>query len=120
MYGHLLPTIEVSRPASRASVKQDISQFQQESQSPEVVNESTILSPTDQSAPVFYQPTPDNSVAHEAIPENVEPQDLTPYKFRWDIFDRDSKGQLNSEWIYEVIVSSKMPTKNLKDYCPTL
>ena len=90
MYGHLLPTIEVSRPASRASVKQDLSQFQQESQSPEVVNESTILSPTDQSAPVFYQPTPDNSVAHEAIPENVEPQDLTPYKFRWEIFDRDS------------------------------
>ena len=41
MYGHLLPTIEVSRPASRASVKQDLSQFQQESQSPEVVNEST-------------------------------------------------------------------------------
>ena len=82
IYGHLLPTIEVSRPASRASVKQDLSQFQQESQSPEVVNESTILSPTDQSAPVFYQPTPDNSVAHEAIPENVELQDLTPYKFR--------------------------------------
>ena len=27
-------------------------------------------------------------------------------------------GQLNSEWIYEVIVSPKMPTKNLKDFCP--
>ena len=27
------------------------------------------------------------------------------------------KGQLNSEWIYEVIVSPKMPTKNLKDFC---
>ena len=24
------------------------------------------------------------------------------------------KGQLNSEWIYEVIVSPQMPTKNLK------
>ena len=24
-------------------------------------------------------------------------------------------GQLNSEWIYEVIVSPQMPTKNLKD-----
>ena len=47
MYGHLLPTIEVSRPASCASVKQDQSQFQQENQIPEVVNESTILSPTD-------------------------------------------------------------------------
>ena len=32
-----------------------------------------------------------------------------------------SKGQLNSEWIYEVIVSPKMPTKNLKDLMyPTL
>ena len=28
------------------------------------------------------------------------------------------KGQLNSEWIYEVIISPKMPTKNLKDFCP--
>ena len=28
-----------------------------------------------------------------------------------------SKGQLNSEWINEVIVSPKMPTKNLKDFC---
>ena len=30
-----------------------------------------------------------------------------------------SKGQLNSEWIYEVIVSPKMQTKNYKDFCPT-
>ena len=29
-----------------------------------------------------------------------------------------TKGQLNSEWIYEVIVSSKMPTKNYQDFCP--
>ena len=29
------------------------------------------------------------------------------------------KGQLNSELIYEVIVSSKMQTKNYKDFCPT-
>ena len=29
-----------------------------------------------------------------------------------------TKGQLNSEWIYEVIISPKMPTKNLKDFCP--
>ena len=28
------------------------------------------------------------------------------------------KGQLNSEWIYEVIVSPKIPTKNYKDFCP--
>ena len=29
-----------------------------------------------------------------------------------------TKGQLNSELIYEVIVSPKMPTKNFKDFCP--
>ena len=29
------------------------------------------------------------------------------------------KGQLNSEWIYEVNVSSKMQAKNFKDFCPT-
>ena len=31
-----------------------------------------------------------------------------------------AKGQLNSEWIYEVIVSPKIPTKNYRDFCPTL
>ena len=31
---------------------------------------------------------------------------------------RQCKGQLNSEWIYEVIVSPKIPTHNLKDFCP--
>ena len=30
-----------------------------------------------------------------------------------------AKGQLNSEWIYEVIVSPKMPTKIFPDFCPT-
>ena len=30
------------------------------------------------------------------------------------------KGQLNSELIYEVIVSPKMQTKNYKDFCPTI
>ena len=29
-----------------------------------------------------------------------------------------SKGQLKSEWIYEVIVSAKIPTKNYRDFCP--
>ena len=29
-----------------------------------------------------------------------------------------TKGQLNSECIYEVIVSPKMPTKNFLDFCP--
>ena len=28
------------------------------------------------------------------------------------------KGQLDSEWIYEVIVSPKMPTKNYQDFYP--
>ena len=28
------------------------------------------------------------------------------------------KGQLNSEWIYEVIVSPKIPTQNYRDFCP--
>ena len=36
------------------------------------------------------------------------------------IFPIIAKGQFNSEWIYEVIVSPKMPTKNLKDFCPIL
>ena len=36
--GIYCPLLEVSRPAFRASVKQDLSQFQQESLSPEVVN----------------------------------------------------------------------------------
>jgi hypothetical protein len=28
-----------------------------------------------------------------------------------------AKGQLNSEWIHEVIVSPKIPTKNYRDFC---
>ena len=28
-----------------------------------------------------------------------------------------TKGQLNSEWIYEVIVSPKISTKNYRDFC---
>ena len=30
---------------------------------------------------------------------------------------RYTKDQLNSEWIYEVIVSPRMQTKNYKDFC---
>ena len=29
-----------------------------------------------------------------------------------------AKGQLNSEWIHEFIVSPKRPTKNYQDFCP--
>ena len=28
------------------------------------------------------------------------------------------KGQLYSEWIYEVIVSPEIPTKNYRNFCP--
>ena len=39
-------------------------------------------------------------------------------KIGYDQCQNQTKGQLNSEPIYEVIVSSKMPTKNWKDFCP--
>ena len=29
-----------------------------------------------------------------------------------------AKGHLNSEWIYEVILSFNIPTKNYRDFCP--
>ena len=29
-----------------------------------------------------------------------------------------TKGQLNSKWIYEVIICPKIPTKNYRDFCP--
>ena len=35
------------------------------------------------------------------------------------IIEEVLKGQLNSEWIYEVIVSPKMQTKKYKDFRPT-
>ena len=28
------------------------------------------------------------------------------------------KGQLNSDWIFEFVVSSQIPTKHYKDFCP--
>ena len=34
------------------------------------------------------------------------------------ILPYEAKGQLDSERIYEVIVSSKIPTKNYTDFCP--
>ena len=37
------------------------------------------------------------------------------YKYIYTTF---TKGQLNSEWIYEVIVSPKQQNKNYKDFCP--
>ena len=38
------------------------------------------------------------------------------FNFLWPI--PTLKGQLNSEWIYEVIVPPKMPTKSFPDVCP--
>ena len=32
---------------------------------------------------------------------------------------KSAKGQLNSEWIYEVIVSPKIPSNYYRDFCPT-
>ena len=36
----------------------------------------------------------------------------------WFFSKGTTKGHLNSEWIYEVIISPKMPTKNFSDFCP--
>ena len=33
--------------------------------------------------------------------------------------EMNPKGQIKSEWIYEVIVTPKMQTKNYKDFCPS-
>ena len=35
------------------------------------------------------------------------------------VLNQITKGQLNSEWIHEVIVSPKMQTETYKDFCPT-
>ena len=37
----------------------------------------------------------------------------------WPLTSAVFKDQLNSEQIYEAIISSKVPTKNYKDFCPT-
>ena len=36
---------------------------------------------------------------------------------KWNRTDDFAKGQLNSEWIYEIIISPKMPKKKYKDIC---
>ena len=41
------------------------------------------------------------------------------FGYWWPWIIEGSKGQLNSKWIDEVIVSPKMQTKNYKDFCPT-
>ena len=40
------------------------------------------------------------------------------WKIKISVLWKGTKGQLNSEWIYEVIVSPKIPTKNYIDFCP--
>ena len=47
------------------------------------------------------------------------PQYLADQLTLFQPWGADSKGQLNSERIFEVIVSPTMPTKNYKDFCPT-
>ena len=48
---------------------------------------------------------------------------VSKFPFFWALckfgaLTKSLKGQLNSEWIYEFIVSPKMPTKNYQDFCP--
>ena len=49
-----------------------------------------------------------NGLISNLFPNQYDPNSISIYLL---------KGQLNSEWSYEVIVSPKMPTKNLKDFC---
>ena len=66
-------------------------------------------------------------------PLNLEKKSLDSSIVEWQIFPLSqivacnhflmilaphTKGQLNSEWIYEVIISPKIPTKNYRDFCP--
>ena len=51
------------------------------------------------------------------LPE-TSPIFVCPNGFGEYLFSNVYKGQLNSELIYEVIVSPKMPTKNFSDFCP--
>ena len=39
------------------------------------------------------------------------------FSYTWG-FSTFFQGQLNSEWIHEIIVSPKKPTKNCQDFCP--
>jgi hypothetical protein len=48
-----------------------------------------------------------------------KPMKWLTYKHKWQETIFGFKGQLNSEWIYEVIVSPKIQTKNYKDFCHT-
>ena len=45
---------------------------------------------------------------------------LTIFQGTTKVYLDVTKDQLKSEWIYEVIVSPKIPTKNYRDFCPTL
>jgi len=55
------------------------------------------------------------------VQENTKKWQGTPYPSlkvtNLDIRFFNDKGQLDSEWIYEVIVSSKIATKNYRDFC---
>ena len=59
-----------------------------------------------------------------SLTENPQDSDFSMFFVRvedivyhfWDFLT--FKDSLNSEWIYEVIISPKMPTKNYQDFCP--
>ena len=56
-------------------------------------------------------------------PEDTQGWGVSPRGAGWVtvfILDQVTKGQLNSEWIYEVLFSPKIPTKNYQDFFPTL
>ena len=67
----------------------------------------------------FFGPTVFTSGAKQKLlfPQSISVLDQNAIN---DSPDYPAEGRLNSELIYEVIVSPKMPNKNLKDFCPTL
>ena len=64
----------------------------------------------------FFGPTVFTSGAKQKLlfPQSISVLDQNAIN---DSPDYPAEGQLNSELIYEVIVSPKMPNKNLKDFC---
>ena len=57
----------------------------------------------------------DNFIAVEFVVNNPKSIDYV-YFFKTMKMNAHVKGLLNSEWIYEVIVSPKIPTKNYRDF----
>ena len=68
---------------------------------------------------IFFGPTVIASGAKQKLlfPQSMSVLDQSAII---DSPDFPARGQLSSDLIYEVIVSPNMPTKKLKDLCPTL